>query len=277
MPAGIPAWMRAMQMVDRTVKARPANEIWGYWIPEPAILVSPNDAAKVERHVLNWLRARPNWLYLLRVPGASATRVGTQAWRQFLNGVPEGSNEQTRVGQRNFEIRQIFGVLFVDTDFVAGDGGSVDWQGYSVARLTDDLAPKILWETFELGFRFELLAVERFLRPQHSPQDRAIQEDIIGGLFPEGVVHAVPSLPTPHSSGLFSALPHRRIKALNAFKAVLHRWPGCPSIISQQEPLRVSDATSVIEEVEFNLASFYVNTFFQLSGRAPIVPHLFPM
>ncbi|KAI1788535.1 hypothetical protein LXA43DRAFT_1097228 [Ganoderma leucocontextum] len=277
MPRAIPAWERAMQSVDRLEKARAANEIWGYWIPEPAIMVSPTDPAKAERHILNWLRARPNWLYLLRVPESAATRVGTQAWRQFLNGVPEGSNEQTRVGRRNFEIRQIFGDVFPEADFAARHQGPVDWQGYSVAKLTDDLACRVLWETFELGFRFELLAVERFLRPQHTPHDRALQEHFVGELFPEGVVHTVPSLPSPHTSGLFAALTHRRIKALNAFKAILHQWPGCPTVITQQQPLCLSDTPLLIEEVEFNLASFYVHTFFRLSGRAPIVPHLFPV
>ncbi|KAI1782075.1 hypothetical protein LXA43DRAFT_1104832 [Ganoderma leucocontextum] len=277
MPRAIPAWERAMQSVDRTEKARATNEIWGYWIPEPAILVSPTDQAKVERHVLNWLRARPNWLYLLRVPGSGATRVGTQAWRQFLNGVPEELNEHTRVGRRNFEIRQIFGDIFAEADFAGRDKGPIDWQGYSVSELSDDIGPKVLWEVFELGFRYELLAVERFLRPQHTPRDGALQDDLVGELFPEGVVHTVPFLPSSHTSGLFAGIPHRKIKVLNAFKAVLHKWPGCPTVITQQEPLRLSDTPSCIEAVEFNLASFYVHTFFRLSGRAPIVPHLFPM
>lgn len=277
MPAAIPAWKRAMQIVDRTQKARPADEIWGYWIPEPAILVSPNDMAKVERYILNWLRVRTGWLYLLQVPGSKATRVGTQAWRQFLNGVPEESNEQTRTGRRYSEIQQIFGDIFIEADFAAREKGPIDWLGYSVSQLTGDLPPKIIWEVFELGFRYELLAVERFLRPQHTPRDRALQEDFVGELFPEGVVHTVPFLPSPDTSGLFAGVPHCRIKALNAFKAILHRWPGCPTTVTQRELLRVSDAPSIIEEVEFSLASFYVNTFFQLSGRAPIVPHIFPM
>ena len=66
-----------MQSVDLTEKARASEDIWGYWIPEPALLVSPADPAKVERHVLNWLRARTGWLYLLWVPNSGATKVGT--------------------------------------------------------------------------------------------------------------------------------------------------------------------------------------------------------
>ncbi|KAM5531078.1 hypothetical protein V8D89_015243 [Ganoderma adspersum] len=273
MPVAIPSWERAMQDVDRTKKARDPEDIWSYWIPEPALLVSANPA-KVERYVLNWLRARPSWLYVLWVPGSVATKVGTQAWRQFLNGEPEESSATSSAGRREFEIREIFGAVFADADFAAQETGPIDWHEHSISQLSDDVAPKILWEIFELGFRYELLAIDRFLRPKHTRQDRSLQDDFVGRAFPEGVVHTVPSLPSRHATGFFATLPHRRINALNAFKDILAQWPGCPSSIKQQDFLRLSDPPSVIEEVEFQLASFYVNMFFHLSGRVPIVPHL---
>ncbi|KAI1796489.1 hypothetical protein LXA43DRAFT_937471 [Ganoderma leucocontextum] len=277
MPAAIPAWERAMQSVDRTEKARASDDIWGYWIPEPALLVSPTDPAKVERHILNWLRARISWLYLLWIPGSGATKVGTQAWRQFLNGLPEERTTESPTRRRRFEIREIFGGAFADADFAAQETGPIDWHEHSISQLSDDLAPKIVWEVFELGFRYELLAIDQFLRPKHTPRDRSLQEDLVARVFPEGVVHTVHSLPSRHATGLFATVAHRRINALNAFKDILIQWPGCPSIITQKDALRLSDPPSVIEEVEFKLACFYVNTFFQLSGRAPIVPHLFPV
>lgn len=152
-----------MQSVDRTEKARASEDIWGYWISEPALLVSPADPAKVERHILNWLRARTGWLYLLWVPNSGATKVGTQAWRQFLNGVSEASTTQSPAGRWKFQIRGIFGTVFADADFADKNTGPIDFHEFSVSRLSDDLAPKILWEVFELGFRYELLAVDRFV------------------------------------------------------------------------------------------------------------------
>ncbi len=127
MPAAIPSWERAMQSVDRRGKARDSEDLWGYWIPEPALLVSPTDPAKVERHVFNWLRARTGWLYLLWVPGCGATKIGTQAWRKFLNGVPE---ESTAESSGKFEIREILGGVFADAY-------PIDWHERSVAQLSD--------------------------------------------------------------------------------------------------------------------------------------------
>ena len=263
-----------MQGVDRTKEARDSEDIWGYWIPEPALLVSPADPAKVERYVLSWLRARPSWLYVLWVPGFVAAKVDAQAWHRFLNGEPEESSVTSSAGRQNLGIGEIFGAVFADADLAAQETGPIDWHEHSISQLTDDIAPKILWEMFELGFRYELLAMDRFLRPKHTRQDRSLQDEFVGRVFPEGVVHTVPSLPTRHATGLFATLPHRRINALNVFKDVLVQWPGCPSSITQQDILRLSDPPSVVEEIEFQLASFYVNMFFQLSGRAPIVPHL---
>ena len=253
------------------------NYIWGYWIPELVALVLPTDHAKVKHYVLNWLCVCTNWLYLLWVPGSSTTKVGTQAWWQFLNGLPTNINSNTQTGQCNFKVHQIFGVLFGDGDFAGSEEGPIDWHDYHISQLSDDLAPKIIWEVFELSFQHELLAINCFLWPPHTPCDQSIQADFISQMFLEGIVHTIASLPSSHSSSLFATLPHCHINALNVFKDVLLCWPGCPTIIMQHEPLHLSDPPHIIKEVEFNLACFYTNTFFQLSRRAPIVLHFFPM
>ena len=209
---------------------------------------------------------RMNWLYLLGVLGSSTTKVVMQVWWQFLNGLPTDMNSDTQMGRCNFEAHQIFGTLFGDGDFTNSKEGPIDWHDYHISQLSEDLVPKIIWEVFELGFWHELLATDRFLQLPHTPRDQSIQADFIGQVFLEGIVYTVTSLPLPHSSSLFATLPHCCINALNAFKDVLLRWPGCPTIIMQHEPLHLSDLPHVIEEVKFNLACFYTNTFFQLSG-----------
>ena len=57
MPMSLSGWERAMRAVDRSDRVKSAPEIWGYWIPEPALLVGPRDAPRLQRYVLNWLRA----------------------------------------------------------------------------------------------------------------------------------------------------------------------------------------------------------------------------
>lgn len=258
--------------------AQPADEIWGYWIPDPALLLGPKDELRQRRYLTNWVRARPVWLYLLHVPDSGACKVSPQFWRSFLNGVPDDPMSITRNGKRLLETKNIFSGVFCDEQFDTQNVAPVSWHGRTFQNVPDDLASAILWEAFELGFRYELLALDRYLRPMESRgrQDETRREDTLGRMFPGGWLRAVHSLPSSESHGLFVSLPHRRVSALNTFREILMRWPGCPDKITSTLPLRPADTPGRIEEFEFNLATYYVDMFFFSSGRAPLVPHMYP-
>ena len=276
MPPSLPVWDRAMRAVDRSQVAKPADEMWGYWIPEPALLLGGKDPTRQRRYLLNWLRAQPVWLYMLQIPGAGAVQVDPQSWRDFLDGVPDDANSFTRTGKRAYEIKQIFGRIFSEAELDASADGQVEWHGRQLTYITDDIAPLIVWETFELGFRYELWALDRIIRPVKSPSHEADRTLCVARVFPSHSLWVVPHLPSEDTYGLFAALPHRRVNALNALRDVLIGWRGCPRAVLDASPLKISDSVEVIENLEWHLASFYTETFFQASGRAPIVPHCLP-
>ncbi|PIL34318.1 hypothetical protein GSI_03093 [Ganoderma sinense ZZ0214-1] len=126
MPPPLLSWDRAMHAPDRSRVAKPTEGMWGYWIPEPALLLGGKDPARQHRYLLNWLRAQPVWLYMLQVPGSGAVKVRPQAWRDFLNGVPDDPNCFTRTGKRAYEIRQIFGRVFEEVELDASADGEVE-------------------------------------------------------------------------------------------------------------------------------------------------------
>lgn len=258
--------------------ARPSDQLWGYWIPEPALVLGPKDEERQARYLTNWVRARPVWLYMLSVPESRASQLAPQSWRSFFNGVPGDPNSTTRNGKRQVEIKNIFGTVFREEDFDTTMNAAITWHGATFQTVPDALAPAIVWEMFDLAFRYELLALDRFLRPPDvaSRPDEARREAILGKVFPGDWLRAVDSLPSRDSAGLFARLPHRRIQALNAFRAVLARWPGCPSRIASSMVLGSNDTEETILALERDLAGFYVDMFFFCSGRAPLVPHLYP-
>ena len=99
-----------MRAVDRSGVARPSSELWGYWIPDPSLLIGPRNEERVQRYMMNWLRIREGWLYLLGLPDTPATRVGAQWWRDYLNGdtanaMPE---ENTRRAERLEKVKTVF-------------------------------------------------------------------------------------------------------------------------------------------------------------------------
>ncbi|KAI0711246.1 hypothetical protein C8Q76DRAFT_623114, partial [Earliella scabrosa] len=275
MPAALDSWARAMREVDRSAPAK--TGIWGYWIPEPGLLVGPQEPIRVERYLMNWLRVREAWLYKLRMSDLRAPNVSSQSWRTFFNGVPDDPTNHTRSGRRIREIQSIFGDSFGEATLDPSTQAPVCWFQHVISRVSDSIAPVVLWEMFELGFCYELLALDRFLRPMFCRRDEARREESLSKIFPGNDIHAVVTLPTVDSCGLFARNPHRRVQALNAFRDILLRWAWCPAEIIHSPPLRSGSTIEDITTMEHSLASFYVSQFFNAAGRAPLVPHLAPL
>ncbi|KAI0716868.1 hypothetical protein C8Q76DRAFT_581338, partial [Earliella scabrosa] len=277
MPKALRGWRRAMDALDRS--GPPKEQVLrGYWIPEPALIVGPRDPRRVERYLMNWLRIRPIWLYLLRIPNAGTFRVAPQSWRSFLNNSSEDPKEHsdTRSSQCAQVITKLLKDFFPNSSYDLAPQAPVLWHQYNLTHVSDDLAPLILWEMFELGFRYELLAVDQYLRPRRTRQQEAAREDDLSRIFPSHTIHALSFLPTEQSGGLFAPMHQRRVQSLNAFREILLYWPGCPPDITNAKPLLGLETPEEIESVEFALATFYVTNFFNLFARAPLLPHLLP-
>ena len=173
-------------------------------------------------------------------------------------------------------IGHVFDGVFRENDIHADSHSPVAWFQHRINAVTPDIAPLIIWEMFELGFRYELLALDRCLVPDTADQfAEARREDLLSAVFPNGGIYAVETLPS-EGSGVCAPLIDRRIPALEAFRRVTVRWPRCPPRIQNSQLTIDMDRhqASIIEE---DIALFYVTTFFEYSGRAPLVPHEFPL
>lgn len=284
MPDTLTAWREAMAAVDLSAIAKPQSEMWGYWIPEPGLLLRPSTEDRLHRYVINWVRLRPAWLYLLRLREARLTRVPTQWWRDILYGNSgKAENDETkRTAQRWREIEEVFGLAFDRVDLDPSPSGAPRWHNKIISALNTAVCRPIIWEVCELGFRHELLALDRLLVPSRGAgMTEEHREELLGNVFPDGGVYSVHDLPTPDKDvgvtrGLWADLPHLRVASLEAFRLVLVRWPCCPPSIHAASPIGGHLKPEAMLARERELVSFYVNTFFEYSGRAPIVPHRFP-
>ena len=135
----------------------------------------------------------------------------------------------------------------------------------------------ILWEVCELGFRHELLALDRLLVPGRDGHfDEEQREELLGGIFADHSPFCVSELPT-QGRGLSGPTPFHRVSSLESFRRVMVRWPRAPPSMYQSGAITTTLSLSEITSREQELVEFYVNTFFEHSGRAPIVPHAVPM
>ncbi len=284
MPSPLQCWKDAMAAVDLSAPARPQSEIWGYWIPEPGLLLRPQTQDRLHRYVVNWLRLRPAWLYFLRLRGTRATRIPTQWWRDILYGdTGKGEKDEAkRTAKRWREIEEVFGSVFQQTDLDMSPSGAPQWFDLTIHSLHTPVCRQIIWEVCELGFRHELLALDRLVVSCRGTRlTEAHREVLLGEVFPDRGVYNVHGLPTPDKdlnviAGLWANLPRQRVGSLEAFRRVLARWPCCPPTIHTAPPFGTNLPIDTIITREAELVTFYVKTFFEYSGRAPIVPHRFP-
>ena len=174
------------------------------------------------------------------------------------------------------DVQHIFGDCFDDHRLQVDASAPVSWHGNHFTEVPEHLAPWVVWECFELGFRYDLLALDKYMRRTSGVDGEVRREDLLSRVFPRSSFLAVDRLPHIDSSGLFACLPHRRVHSLNALRDVMILWPGCPASIMDSPYLSLTSTSSAIEALEFQLASFYVNLFYSVSGRPPVLPHLGP-
>ncbi|KAI0359020.1 hypothetical protein OH77DRAFT_1518275 [Trametes cingulata] len=275
MPIALGTWREVMQNVKQVPRANP----WGYWIPDPGMFVRTQTEERAVRYFMTWLRLRPGWLYMLRVRDAALSRISPQWWRDFLYG-DTGRSDQDRETRNAIRARQfmlVFGKAFQREDLDLDPTAPPSWFGRKLRTLDKALCPQIVWEICELGFRYELLALDRLLVPlRNATQSEEWREDLIGRVFPDGSLYGVTALPEEGREGLSAQVPHRRAPYLEAFRVVLARWPRCPPSIHSGVPITTALTAEMIVARERELVQYYVETFYDESGRAPIVPRVFP-
>ncbi|PIL22934.1 hypothetical protein GSI_15630 [Ganoderma sinense ZZ0214-1] len=210
---------------------------------------------------------------MLQLPDSTATRLPSQIWRDFLHGVPDDPNYHTKNGKRAHEIKQVFGQVFAEQDLDPAATGEAEWRERHFDVVDDEVGPLVMWEICELGFRYELYALDRAIRSSALEKERVV---LLGRIFPSDSLFSVVHLPPRDECGLFASLPHHRIPSLNALRDVLSQWPLFPQHVAARRPLQISDSVDTIHEVELALAGFYTQTFFDIAGRAPIIPHHCP-
>ncbi|KAH9929902.1 uncharacterized protein BXZ73DRAFT_47780 [Epithele typhae] len=284
MPPSISAWKAAMESADRSCPQCPSDQIWGYWVPEPALLLGPSMEERVRLYIMSWLRIRPAWLYLLPLPDSPVTKVRPQWWRDILNNCQFSAEAEpdSRREKRQKDISAIFGVILDCNKAILPAGEHVGWFDHrvSMGRIQGSNAKIILYEIFELGFRYELLALDRILHPMPNQQDaEIIREQRLAEVFAGRDLYRLHEEPKTFA-GLGAEDPQDpvRVRCLEALRRVVSEWPLCPpDIVVPAFPIGVASPLHAIRDMERKVAAFYIKSFFTYAGRAPLVPHRFPL
>jgi hypothetical protein len=282
-PPAIAVWCNALAQVDTDPKnqagffSRPTDA--GYAFPDPGVIYGGQSPERQAKLLLSWLRQRPALIYRLTSSSSSARVLSNQSWRTMLTygdmAVSSGSQEHTKSGHRRADMRQLLGNCLEEAglELVVGSDHTF-WheQELSTGVLPSfEICQEILWELYELNFRFELLALHR--RAQLVVDDSPEHQDRVLACFPGHGPLLVADLSLANQ-GLAAPSITERAQYVLALKRLMKGWKGrVPlQIGSDEKPVK---QYSVVEltTLERAVATFYTQSFFNFFGRAAIVPH----
>lgn len=253
---------------------------WKYWLPDPRVVISSAVEDRQRRFVYNWLRVREAWLYILTHYSMRDEVIGPlkpPQWREYLNNSPESQSrlsKPTKRAEQNREVVAIFKKVF-DGEIPGAEVPPM-WFGVNANDLVGPqwirLCQEVTWELSEIGFRFELSELDRQLVPECDELvEQRARQDLINQIFPHDRGIIMKRLPDT-TNGLASSSPKDRAAHLENLRLLVSRWPNVPASVKQSVPFTSITSPSVFEQREIEITAFYCQTFFDLAGRAPIIP-----
>ncbi|KAJ7441408.1 hypothetical protein B0H11DRAFT_2252155 [Mycena galericulata] len=266
MPSSIPSWTRALANVDRSRPVDPrASKAQLYMFPEPALLVASDDERRRQRSLHYYQLIHDALLYRLGDPNQPASVLTTQEWRDVLQGkvAPQGK-EGSRAQRRTVTIARILGPamracgLDEIRDFPADE--------VNIPHTTVKRAKEILWMISEMNFRFELLALDSRASGLERPD--TCQESLVGGVlfgFDIGL----------SKQGLAAMASVQRLPYLRRLAKLMCDWrprPRPPSITEANQRHDQEWTAPLIAGLEQDVANYYTQCFYELFGRAAVIP-----
>ncbi len=253
---------------------------------------------KVNRYLHNLARIREFCRARLFDKTLTSKPLCIAEWRAALWGdyKPQtsvrsgGTTSDARRAKRRLEERNEVGALLhqvghmdpYSTDItVSLEGLTIDAESIAtnpVVRAT------LLWESHELNFRADLMALDHLLVntsdwPERFKWER---EMLISGVWgePSSGLSVLPSLESDLRRYCWCAPPDEGWEAcqrfLRAFAQVLSRWPGCPEAVLQVRKVDGQMTARQFSEVQQFAVEFYVRSFARSFLRLPIPPIPFP-
>ncbi len=135
----------------------------------------------------------------------------------------------------------------------------------------------IAWELEELGFRWELIQLDKHLVYIH-PDDLVEQrrrQSLLDAIFPGKCTLHITRLPSS-AQGVTANTQATRAPYIEALRLLLCRWPNVPTPLVTDVCFTSTANPQAFQEAEDALLLFYCQTFWISCGRAPVLPRQVP-
>ncbi|KAJ7453636.1 hypothetical protein B0H11DRAFT_1741049 [Mycena galericulata] len=262
MPPAAVRWEEALESVDRSQLVSSHKPTDGrYVFPEPALLVSSEDLQRRQLHLHHYTMIRDALLYRLGTPEETQTLPSTQEWRDILAGKVRPAGGNSKAARRRDVIDEVLGPalracgLSQYHDFPADPA--------SIPLMTVNRAREIIWDVAESNFRFELLSLDRRASGLFRPDK--CRQCFVGGMlmgFPLAFA----------KQGFAASTSLERHPYFLALARLMKDWSPRPAQIILEADLRKEWGETERRQLETAVAGHYTQTFYQLFGRAAVIP-----
>ncbi|TFK60528.1 hypothetical protein BDN72DRAFT_904875 [Pluteus cervinus] len=299
-PPPIPAWKHALAAVNQRGLIGNTKGVAGYMLPEPAGIVAIQSQVRQMAMFESWLKYRTALLYQASSTLTAATPHTATFWRKLLclefeKGSAGGSSQNTGPSQLRDEVQNYI-QLCIDnvnnqnshqTLLVATEQEiEPSWRGTPFPALGPSEFEQVLWELCELGFRYEVVALDGRLaarptsklepRPQSNqpliqpsePRQLKIEACFAG--MHHGSLFDV-NLNTANL-GLADYDWIRRAPFILALQKLMRSWKVDGRRPASLDISKFAWSEADVVGLERDVAQFYTQSFFDQFHRAAVIP-----
>lgn len=284
-PPTVAGWSGALRRVDRSARLPdPApKRFTGYRFPDPGMIIFSE--ARRERNIFAWLVSRSANLRRLRnaLESEEAVPIGVsnEMWRVYLgtdvaesaidtgqqggNSVVDSFNARAPALARRQAAASIFGKPpdKFNLQEATWRGHTIRWG--TVFQHDALLVQEIMWDLHITSFRFDLIALDRYLAPGRWDIHKYERLDVIAKVF--GTTDALAfEDDLVEDIGIASPDAYERNRAYAAFALLMEAWPRFSFAP------RLAGVGPSPEDIAFGYCSTFSRTF----GRPPVLPKAAP-
>ncbi|KAG1846463.1 hypothetical protein F4604DRAFT_1595019 [Suillus subluteus] len=254
----------------------------GYSLPDPGLFVNVLSPQSLVKYLANWLACRPTWIeHVYDERPRPLPRA--QNWRDFLisQHAQEPSNMQTsgKTSKSKAATALLFQKEVPVLQALWVGPTNVHWRGKDIAISTldnppADLARQIVYEICEQSFRYELLDLDEHLGCDAHKDKEARKEraELLRSIFPSKLLKVWNRDLPQQNDGLNAPSFDAALPYFESFRKVLSAWEHFPESLKQ--PFDATGREHDIWKGMKECCLFYVQSYFDNTGRPPIIPHL---
>ncbi|KAJ7688139.1 hypothetical protein B0H17DRAFT_1203147 [Mycena rosella] len=261
----ITPWATALAAIDRSRPPSCGIDLPQlYVLPEPALLASPEDEARRRMLYHHYRLMRDALMFRLADRSQPHELLTTQQWRDILQGkVIKQGKAGTRAQVRSASLEELLSPAFSACGIDALEEFPVPPE--AIPPMHVHTTKELLWELAEINFRYEFLALDARASGLDRPGE--CRKCFAG----DGLI-AIDFRESQRGLAAISAMD--RLPYLLYMAELMRSWS-----VPCQRPHQIESSKGrtdwddhAVRSVERGLAQYYTQSFYELFGRAAVVP-----